>query len=660
MTIRGMRPAVALGVLGLTVAAAGAGVDGRTAGSRVEGGHDGGVEGMDDGRAAASRQGSGRRPRLEPGPRAVQEGRRAASATRSASESEGTGLAPDLTGVASKFTRDFILQSILEPSATLNGQFFHTTFTLKNGDVVTGSVIDIVDKKIIVAPVMMNPQATVEIAEADVKSEAPSPVSPMPAGLLNELTKEQIVELMAFLDVRRRSQRAGLQEEMSGRVDDRSRRPIATSRPLARADCVSRRRVAVPVAEPLEQRRRPARRRHRRAAAAAGRGRRRRRQAPARAAAAAFEPIQEYPADPNEVIQALNGFKVEIVAKADRPTQGSWISITEDDQGRLILGANEQQPFTRLTLDKAGKVVEDRDDLHAGLRGDGHHLARQRALRPGRPAREDVHADDRQPRLRTAERTGRPASAARSEGRRQLHDRRHAAHVGRRRRRPQRSRHPRGAGVAGRQALLHHQRQRRGPARRHVAELAAAQLRRRPHHPAARRADRPAGPREGARRHDRADDVRRQGLASVRRRHAQRAALRLERRRRDLLVRQRHGAGVRRALVPAGARVLAAERRRPRLSRQQRQVPDLVRGLAAAAGRDRPRQPGRRDVRLPHRVSGAVSEGALRRRQQLRPHHRRAPQAGRQRLRRDVVGELHLAEVALRRARRACRTTSPT
>ena len=116
------------------------------------------------------------------------------------SESEGTGLAPDLTPVGSRYTRDFILQSILEPSATLNGQFFHTTFTLKNGDVITGSVIDIVDKKILVAPVMMSPQVTVEIAEADVKSEAPSPVSPMPAGLVNEFTSDQIVELMAFLD----------------------------------------------------------------------------------------------------------------------------------------------------------------------------------------------------------------------------------------------------------------------------------------------------------------------------------------------------------------------------------------------------------------------------------------------------------------------------
>ena len=81
-------------------------------------------------------------------------------------------------------------------------------------------------------------------------------------------------------------------------------------------------------------------------------------QGPGQGRGRGFDLIQEYPENPNDVIQALNGFKVEIVAKADRPTQGSWISITEDEQGRIILGANEQQPFTRLTLDKAGKVTK--------------------------------------------------------------------------------------------------------------------------------------------------------------------------------------------------------------------------------------------------------------------------------------------------------------
>ena len=117
-----------------------------------------------------------------------------------ANDSEGTGLAPDLTAVGSKFTRDFILQSILEPSATVNPQFMQTKFTLKDGKTFTGSVIDVVDKKIIVAPIMMAPQNTVEIAQADVKSEEPSPTSAMPAGLLNKFTKDQIIELFAYLD----------------------------------------------------------------------------------------------------------------------------------------------------------------------------------------------------------------------------------------------------------------------------------------------------------------------------------------------------------------------------------------------------------------------------------------------------------------------------
>ena len=285
-----------------------------------------------------------------------------------------------------------------------------------------------------------------------------------------------------------------------------------------------------------------------------------------------FDPMPDYPANPNDVIQALNGFKVEIVAKADRSEAGF---VDQHRRGRPGPADSRRQRAAAVHAAHArqgGQGREDRDDLHAGVRSDGHHLARQRPVCAGRPAREAVHRDHGQPRVRTPERAGRAASPARSEGRRQLHDHRHAAHVGRPRGRPQRPRHPRGPRLAGRQELLHHQRQRRGAAARRVAELAAAQLRRRPHHSAARPADRPPRAREGAGRHHRPDHLRRQGPPSVRRRHAQRAALRLERRRRDLLVRQRHGAGVRRALVPAGARVLDAERRRPRLSRQQRQV----------------------------------------------------------------------------------------
>jgi putative heme-binding domain-containing protein len=113
---------------------------------------------------------------------------------------EGNGLAPDLTSVGSKFTRDIILQSILEPSAQINGQYYNTRFTLKDGTVLDGSIVNNRPGTLVVAPVMMVPDVTVEIAETDVKSELPSPVSPMPPGLLNGFTREQILDLLAFLD----------------------------------------------------------------------------------------------------------------------------------------------------------------------------------------------------------------------------------------------------------------------------------------------------------------------------------------------------------------------------------------------------------------------------------------------------------------------------
>lgn len=113
---------------------------------------------------------------------------------------EGNGLAPDLTAVASKLTRDIILQSILEPSAALNGQYYHTEFELKDGTIIRGSVVADSGGTFKVAPVMMAPDVTVDVPKANVKAERPSPVSPMPAGLLNSFTREQVLDLLAFLE----------------------------------------------------------------------------------------------------------------------------------------------------------------------------------------------------------------------------------------------------------------------------------------------------------------------------------------------------------------------------------------------------------------------------------------------------------------------------
>ncbi|HUR39244.1 MAG TPA: heme-binding protein, partial [Planctomycetota bacterium] len=59
--------------------------------------------------------------------------------------------------------------------------------------------------------------------------------------------------------------------------------------------------------------------------------------------------------DPADKLQALPGFKIEHVLKADPKVHGSWINMTRDPKGRLLLTGQRNQVVTRLTI-KDGKV----------------------------------------------------------------------------------------------------------------------------------------------------------------------------------------------------------------------------------------------------------------------------------------------------------------
>src|SRR5438132_5187226 len=66
---------------------------------------------------------------------------------------------------------------------------------------------------------------------------------------------------------------------------------------------------------------------------------------------------QESPADK---LEAVPNFKIEHVLKADPKVHGSWISLTKDHKGRLLLGGQRGQPITRLTL-RDGRVEKEED-----------------------------------------------------------------------------------------------------------------------------------------------------------------------------------------------------------------------------------------------------------------------------------------------------------
>ncbi|MSU63660.1 MAG: c-type cytochrome [Pedosphaera sp.] len=112
---------------------------------------------------------------------------------------EGGGTGPDLTAVATRFGRRDILESITEPSKVVSEQFQNTTLFLKNGEDVTGRIMDENAVRVIIQPNPLQPEK-IEVKIGDISKRQPSKVSPMPEGLVNVLSKEEILDLIAFLE----------------------------------------------------------------------------------------------------------------------------------------------------------------------------------------------------------------------------------------------------------------------------------------------------------------------------------------------------------------------------------------------------------------------------------------------------------------------------
>ncbi|MGI8966028.1 MAG: c-type cytochrome, partial [Limisphaerales bacterium] len=112
---------------------------------------------------------------------------------------EGGAIGPELTAASSKYSRRDILDSILNPSKIVSDQYQNHTITKKDGDDLTGRIVDETAEKI---AVQINPllPARIEIKKTDIAKREVSKLSPMPEGLANILTKEAILDLLAYIE----------------------------------------------------------------------------------------------------------------------------------------------------------------------------------------------------------------------------------------------------------------------------------------------------------------------------------------------------------------------------------------------------------------------------------------------------------------------------
>ena len=112
---------------------------------------------------------------------------------------DGGSVGPDLTAVASRFNHRDLLESLLLPSKVISDRYQTYTITRIDGEEVSGCIIEETGEKIVL---VVNPmtQERHEVLKADVQSRTVSKLSQMPDGLLNILTKDEILDLLAYVE----------------------------------------------------------------------------------------------------------------------------------------------------------------------------------------------------------------------------------------------------------------------------------------------------------------------------------------------------------------------------------------------------------------------------------------------------------------------------
>jgi putative heme-binding domain-containing protein len=113
---------------------------------------------------------------------------------------EGGLAGPDLTSVGARFDRRALLESIIEPSRVIADVYHTVTITTKSGAIHDGRIIAENAKTLTLATNPVDPDSQQRIATSEILSRRVSDVSSMPEGLLNSLTRDEVLHLLLWLE----------------------------------------------------------------------------------------------------------------------------------------------------------------------------------------------------------------------------------------------------------------------------------------------------------------------------------------------------------------------------------------------------------------------------------------------------------------------------
>lgn len=110
----------------------------------------------------------------------------------------GGKIGPDLSVIARTMNRQKLIESILEPSREISPYFLTWVITTKSGKVHTGMIVSENN----VGDIELGDQQgqILRLQRQEIEERAPSPISVMPQGLHQRMTRQEFADLLAYLE----------------------------------------------------------------------------------------------------------------------------------------------------------------------------------------------------------------------------------------------------------------------------------------------------------------------------------------------------------------------------------------------------------------------------------------------------------------------------
>ena len=115
---------------------------------------------------------------------------------------QGNEFGPDLVQLDNKWNSSRILKHVLEPSIEIHKEFQAHIFELKDGRTIRGLIVAVGPRFIKVIQDPLKSSQTKRIQRDTARNRQKLGTSFMPSGLLNSLSRKEIVDLIAYLDSR--------------------------------------------------------------------------------------------------------------------------------------------------------------------------------------------------------------------------------------------------------------------------------------------------------------------------------------------------------------------------------------------------------------------------------------------------------------------------